>query len=63
MSLVDLVEMLADWRAATERHDDGDMARSLKIQKERFGISDQLAQILENTVEELGWWTPPKEST
>lgn len=57
MTLVDLIEMLADWKAATERHDDGDMARSLTVQKERFGISDQLAAVLSNTVEALGWWT------
>jgi hypothetical protein len=57
MTLVDLVEMLADWKAATERHDDGDMARSLGIQRSRFHISLQLARILENTVDALGWWS------
>jgi hypothetical protein len=55
MTLVDLVEMLADWKAATERHADGDLARSLVIQKDRFGISDQLASILHNTADALGW--------
>jgi hypothetical protein len=29
MTLVDLIEMLADWKAATERHEDGDLAKSL----------------------------------
>ncbi|WP_157253149.1 DUF5662 family protein [Nonomuraea typhae] len=55
MTLVDLIEMLADWKAATERHDDGDLAKSLQLQKERFGISDQLAEILRNTAEHFGW--------
>lgn len=55
MTLIDLVEMLADWKAATMRHKDGSLERSLEIQKERFEISDQLAQILHNTAEELGW--------
>lgn len=55
MTLVDLVEMLADWKAATERHADGDLARSLEIQKERFGISDQLARILHNTARHFVW--------
>lgn len=55
MTLMDLVEMLADWKAATERHDDGDLARSLVIQAERFGISDQLGQILANTARHFGW--------
>lgn len=55
MTLVDLVEMLADWKAATERHEDGSLARSLELQARRFGISPQLDQILENTARELGW--------
>lgn len=59
MTLVDLVEMLADWKAATERHADGDLARSLEIQRDRFGISEQLAQILRNTAEHFGWVAPP----
>jgi hypothetical protein len=55
MTLVDLVEMLADWKAATERHNDGSLVRSLKIQKDRFGLSEQLARILENTAARYGW--------
>jgi hypothetical protein len=55
MTLVDLVEMLADWKAATMRHADGDMQRSLEINRERFCISDQLYEILQNTVKEMGW--------
>lgn len=54
MTLVDLIEMLADWKAATERHADGDLARSLEIQRDRFGISDQLAGILHNTAVQWG---------
>lgn len=49
MTLIDLIEMLADWKAATERHNDGSLEKSLVIQKSRFGISDQLFQILVNT--------------
>jgi hypothetical protein len=59
MTLVDLVEMLADWKAATERHDDGDLAKSLEIQRERFGLSDQLVAILRNTAEHFGWVDVP----
>jgi hypothetical protein len=55
MTLVDLLEMLADWKAATERHADGDLAKSLQIQQERFGISDQLLRILANTAGWYGW--------
>jgi hypothetical protein len=55
MSLLDVIEMLADWKAATSRHADGDIQKSLEINKARFGISDQLAEMLANTVKELGW--------
>lgn len=50
MNLLDLVEMFCDWKAASLRHKDGDFAASLQINKERFGISDQLMAILENSV-------------
>lgn len=55
MSLLDIIEMLADWKAASERVRAGSIAQSLPINKERFGIDSQLAAILENTVKELGW--------
>lgn len=54
MTLVDLIEMLCDWAAATERHEDGDIIRSLKINSGRFKMTGQLARILENTVREYG---------
>ena len=50
MSLVDLLEMLCDWIAATERHSDGDIFRSLEINQKRFGYSDELKNILKNTI-------------
>lgn len=55
MSLLDIIEMLCDWKAAGERYKDGNITQSLDHNKERFGISDQLFAILENTVKELGW--------
>lgn len=55
MTLLDVIEMLADWKAASLRHADGDFHKSLYINKERFGISDQLFQIILHTVGELGW--------
>lgn len=55
MTLLDLCEMLADWYAATQRHNDGDLARSLRINRERFGIEPQLQAVLENTARHLGW--------
>lgn len=61
MTLADLIEMLADWKAATERHDDGDLLTSLEIQQKRFGLSDQLVGILRSTAEHFGW-VPPAEN-
>lgn len=40
MTLIDVFEMLSDWKAATERHDDGDLEKSLEIQQKRFSLSD-----------------------
>jgi hypothetical protein len=55
MTLLDIIEMLADWKAATERHADGDFKRSLEINRKRFEISEQLYQIIENMACELKW--------
>lgn len=51
MNIVDLIEMFCDWKAATLRHADGDIRRSIEQNKDRFGLSDQLVQILNNSVE------------
>lgn len=53
MNLIDLVEMICDWLAATKRHADGDIRRSIEQNQGRFGYSDELKQILLNTVEVL----------
>lgn len=50
MTLMDIVEMLADWKAATLRHNDGDIRKSIEINQKRFGYSDELKQIFLNTV-------------
>jgi hypothetical protein len=50
MDLVDIVEMLCDWLAATERHNDGKIGNSININEKRFGINDQLSQIFRNTI-------------
>lgn len=58
MSLLDLVEMICDWLAATQRHADGDIRRSIDINQERFGYDDQVKRILHNTVDFLVARTP-----
>lgn len=56
MSLFDVLEMLLDWKAATERmKGGGDIRRSLEINRERFKLAPQLESILANTIRELKW--------
>lgn len=55
MTLFDILEMLADWKAATERHADGNLASSLDINVKRFCISPEMEKILRSTIAELGW--------
>lgn len=52
MTLVDVLEMLCDWKSATERNANGNIRKSIDINAEKYGISPQLKQILENTVRE-----------
>jgi hypothetical protein len=58
MDLLDLIEMLADWKAATERHADGDLRRSIQQNAARFGYGDGTVQLLMQTAERLGWLLP-----
>ncbi len=55
MDLFDLIELFFDWKASGERHRGGNIYHSIEINKERFGISDQLAQILINTAKNKGF--------
>ncbi len=50
MDLFCIIEMLIDWYAATERHEDGDIQKSITINEKRFGINPQLSQIFRNTI-------------
>ena len=50
MTLFDLLEMFIDWAAACQRHADGDINKSIEINKDRFLLSPQLVQIFKNTV-------------
>jgi len=53
MNLLDIVEMLCDWKAASERHDNGNIRKSIEINGDRFKLSPQLIKILENTSDVL----------
>lgn len=54
MDLIQLVEMLCDWKAATMRHADGDLRRSIAQNAERFGYGEDIEHLLLNTAENLG---------
>ena len=41
--------MLCDWKAATLRHKDGNLRKSIELNSKRFGYDNQLKQIFINT--------------
>lgn len=49
MNLVDILEMLCDWKASCPRQKNGNLLKSIEINAERFHIDKQLLQILINT--------------
>ncbi len=51
MNLLDLIEMFADWKAATERHHDGNLLKSIETNAKRFNMNPQLVQIFKNTAD------------
>lgn len=54
MNLLDLLEMLVDWKAAGERDGGtGDLHASIDRNVERFSLSPELVRILHNTAEAL----------
>lgn len=53
MNLLDLLEMLCDWKAASERHNDGNILKSIEINGTRFHMSPQLVRIFENTAKAM----------
>lgn len=52
MNLIQIIEMVCDWLAASERSQ-ADIRKGLEINRERFGITEQLAEVIKNTVKDL----------
>lgn len=50
MTVLDVVEMLCDWKAASERTKDGNFQKSIEIGIERFKIDPQMAAVLRNSL-------------
>jgi hypothetical protein len=56
MALPQLMELLADWKAAGERHaGGGDLRASIEQNAERFGYGDEIKGLLINTATYFGW--------
>lgn len=53
MNLFDIIELFFDWKASGERHNDGNIYKSIEINKKRFKMSDQLEEIFINTAKKL----------
>lgn len=53
MSLLDMTEMICDWQAASQRHDDGCIVKSVEINAKRFNMEQAHVRLLSNTVVEL----------
>jgi hypothetical protein len=49
MDLFDLIEMFFDWKAAGERHADGNIFRSIEHNRKRFNLDPQIVDIFINT--------------
>ena len=56
MNMLDMIEMLCDWKAASERHNDGCVWRSIEINQKRFGYGDELKRVFRNSAEYM--WGP-----
>ena len=49
MNLIDLVEMLCDWMAATSYGPNGNITKSIEFNTQRFELSDQMVCVFKNT--------------
>lgn len=58
MDLFQIVELFFDWKAAGERHANGNIYKSIYTNKERFKMSDQFVDIFNNTATKLGYERP-----
>jgi hypothetical protein len=54
MNLVDLLEMLAAWKAAMVEHG-GDLGALIAASAERYGYGPELERLLRVTARDMGW--------
>ena len=53
MSLLDIIEMVVDWKAASETYGQTSFEDSISIQKDRFGLSDEQLYLIRLIAKEL----------
>lgn len=53
MNLLDVLEMFIDWTASSRRHADGDMRKSIEVNRKRFEMAPQLVRIFQNTLYDM----------
>lgn len=53
MNLIDLMEMFCDWVASSRRHNDGNILKSIEINRTRFNMPDMMVNIFRNTASYL----------
>ena len=53
MDLFDMLEMLLDWKAATLRHANGDILKSIELNAVRYGMPPALVKLIKNTLPQL----------
>lgn len=61
MNLMDVTEMVADWKAAARRSPDKKLEDTLDYAKGKYKIDSQLFLIIKNTLMDLGWLTANEE--
>jgi len=51
MNLLDIVEMFCDWRSAVKRHRNGDIKRSIEVNRDRYDMSSETVMIFNNSTD------------
>lgn len=55
MSLLDILEMVCDWKAANRRSPDLDFDESINRCVKKYNISPELEKIIRTTLQQLSW--------
>ena len=59
MSLFDMIEMLCDWKAATDRNPNGNMRKNMIFNFQEFKIPHPMCVVLDKTALEMGFISEP----